>query len=404
MGRYKYQARTSSGLLEKGVAESDSQANLVGQLSEKGLTPISITELSEPTQKKPLRLRGTRIKSPELSAICWQLTTMVEGGVPITEAINTISEDTPNQKLQEILKQIHEKLLKGETFSQCLSAFPSIFNSLTRAIIIAGETSGNLAGAFRRLAEYFDNRDKLAKKIKGAMAYPIFVLVFIVLIIVFIMAFIIPRFRSIFDTIGSKLPAFTRGFMAFYDILCHNIIYIIGLFIAMVTLVVLSYTRTKKGHYFLSKLVLGLPLFGKILQQAFIVTFCRTMETLISAGVSVLDIFVILSDLSDNDIIKNAVKEARERVVAGSSVSSSMNVTGFFPKMVIKMVEVGEKSGAMATVLSRTGDYYERKVNAMITTLMSLLEPFMIVTVGSVVLTVVLALYLPIFTMSDIQG
>ncbi|MHC4123536.1 MAG: type II secretion system F family protein [Planctomycetota bacterium] len=403
MSRYKYQARTSSGLLERGVIESDSSANLVGQLSEKGLTPISITELSQPTQKKPLILKGKRIKSSDLSAICWQLTTMVEGGVPLTEAINTISEDAPNLRLQKILEQIHEKLLKGETFSESLLAFPSVFNSLSRAIIIAGETSGNLAGSFHKLAEYFDNRDKLAKQIKGAMAYPVFVLVFIVLIIVFIMAFIIPRFRSIFDTIGSKLPAFTRGFMACYDMICHNILYIIGLFVAMIVLAVLAYTKTKKGHYFSSKLVLGLPLFGQILKQAFIITFCRTMETLISAGVSVLDIFLILSEMSENDIIKNAVVEAREHVVGGSSISLSMNVTGFFPKMVIKMVEVGEKSGAMANVLNRTGDYYERKVNAMITTLMGLLEPFMIVSVGGIVLTVVLALYLPIFTMSDIN-
>lgn len=267
-------------------------------------------------------------------------------------------------------------------------------------MVLAGETGGNLAKAIGKLAEYFENRDKLAKKVKGAMVYPIFVLAFIIIIVIFIMAFIVPRFRKIFDQIGGTLPAFTRGFMGFYDILRYNIHYIIGLVIILVVLVTFI-SRTKKGHYLFSRLALAMPMFGKILSQAFVATFCRTMSTLLTSGVSVLEAFTILTGMTDNDIIKSAVVHTRENVVGGSSISLSMGSAGFFPNMVIKMIQVGEESGSMPEVLEKTSEHYERKVDSTVTTLLSLLEPIMIISVGAVVSVVVIALYLPIFTMSD---
>ena len=329
------------------------------------------------------------------------MTTMIEGGIAIPAALETISEDIENLQLRKILQQILEKMRKGETFSNSCSAFPKIFNRLACAMILAGETGGNFSDVLRRLAEYFDSRDKLARKVKGAMAYPTFALVFIVLIIIFIMAFIIPRFRTIFAQLGSRLPAFTRGFMGFYDILHDNILYIIGIVILLIVSAV-SVSKTKKGHYFFSKFALVVPLFGKVIKEAFVVTFCRTMSTLVGAGVSVLDVFDILSGMSDNDIIKSAIIRTRESIVGGLNISLSMASVGFFPNMVIKMIQVGEESGSLAKVLERTSTHYERKIDSTITLMTSLLEPIMIVTVGAIVLVVVLALYLPIFSMSDV--
>jgi type IV pilus assembly protein PilC len=326
---------------------------------------------------------------------------MVEGGIAIPTALETISEDIENLQLRKILKQILEKMLKGETFSGSISEYPKVFNRLAYAMILAGETSGNLSEVLHRLAEYFDSRDKLARKVKGAIAYPIFVLGFIVLIVIFIMAFIIPRFRVIFDQIGGKLPAFTRGFMGFYSILQHNLHYIIGSVLFVIVFAVFTY-KTKKGHHLFSRIILAIPLFGKVIKQAFVVTFCRTMSTLVAAGVSVLDVFDILAGMTDNDIIKSAVIRTKERIVGGLNISLSMAAVGFFPNMVIKMIQVGEESGSLAAVLERTSTHYERKVDSTITFMTSLLEPIMIVTVGAIVLVVVLAMYLPIFTMSDV--
>ncbi|KPJ66757.1 MAG: hypothetical protein AMJ43_07050 [Coxiella sp. DG_40] len=401
MKSYKYIARDSLGKRKEGFKKATSSNDVLNWLREQGFIPVSINEISIAATKKNRRTsHRKRIKSNDLAALCWQLTTMVEGGIPITTALETIGEDVENLQLQQILQQVLEKMRKGETLSRSISEYPKVFNQLSCAMILAGETGGNLPEVLRRLAEYFDNRDKLAKKVKGAMAYPIFVIGFIILIVVFIMAFIIPRFQIIFDQFGGDLPAFTKTFMGFYDMLKHNVLYIIGSVIFVIILARLFYSKTQKGHYLFCKIALVLPLLGKIFSQAFIVMFCRTMATLITAGVSVLEVFDILSGMTKNDIIKDAIIQAREHIVGGSNVSLSLAESGFFPNMVVKMVQVGEESGSLSKVLDRTSNYYERKVDTMITTVMSLLEPIMIVTVGAIVLVVVLALYLPIFSMS----
>lgn len=403
MKNYKYIARDSTGQRREGFKDAASSNDLLGWLREQGFTPVSVNEVSASAKKTTKTFRKARIKSAELAALCWQLTTMVEGGIAIPAALETLSDDTENGQLRQILQQILEKIRKGETFSSSIGEFPWVFNRLAYAMILAGETGGNLAEVLRRLAEHYDNRDKLAKKVKGAMAYPVFVLGFIVAIVVFIMAFIIPRFRTIFDTLGSRLPAFTQGFMDFYDFLHHNLLYIIGSVILLVVSMVVLH-KTKKGHYFFSKLTLKLPLFGKVIQQAFVVMFCSTMSTLVNAGVSVLDVFDILSGMSENDIIRAAIVRTRELVVGGLNISTSMASVGFFPNMVVKMMQVGEESGSLARVLERTSVHYERKVDSTITMMTAMLEPIMIVSVGAIVLVVVLALYLPIFTMSDVKG
>lgn len=400
MKKYRYIARNSAGVRKKGTVQANSSSEVLSGLRAQGLTPISVKDVSEAGAKKRHKGKKKKIKSSDLSALCWQLSTMLEGGIPITSGLDIISDDTENAQLQTILKNICEKVKKGQPVSECVSEYPKVFNKLCCAMVLAGETSGNLAGAIGKLAEYFDSRDKLAKKVKGAMVYPVFVLVFIIIIVIFIMAFIVPRFRKIFDQIGGTLPAFTEGFMNFYDFLHYNLHYIIGA-VVLVSVLTSLFAKTKRGHYAFSKLALTAPLFGRITSQAFVATFCRTTSTLLAAGVSVLDVFNILTGMTDNDIIKSAVVQTREKIVGGSSVSSSLAESKFFPNMLVKMVQVGEESGCMPEVLNKTSEHYERKVDATVTSLLSLLEPVMIISVGAVVSVVVIALYLPIFTMSD---
>jgi len=400
---YRYIARDASGTRREGFMEASFPNDVLAWLREKGFTPISIDEVSAEIKRVQRAPRKRRIKSADLAAFCWQMTTMLEGGIPITIAVDTIAEDIENLSLQRILQQISEKMKKGVAFSDSISDYPKVFSQLFRAMLLAGETGGTLPTTLRRLAEYLDNRDKMGKKVKGAVAYPIFVFTFICLIVIFIMAFIIPRFRVIFDQIGGKLPAFTQAFMSFYDILAGNLVFIIGSVLFVIILTTLTYTKTKMGHYIFSRIALGFPLISKILSQAFVAMFCRTMATLLSAGVSVLEVLDILSTMTNNDIIKSAIQQTRERVVGGSNIASSMALSGFFPNMVVKMVQVGEESGSLPKVLDRTSDYFERKVDSTVTTAMSLIEPIMIVSVGAIVLVVVLALYLPIFTMSEMS-
>ena len=403
MESYKYIARDASGARREGLTQATSANEVLTSLREKGFTPISVNAVTSGSKKTKRKGRRRRIKSSDLAAFCWQLTTMVEGGIPITTALETIGDDIENLELQNVLKQVLEKVQKGETLSDSISKFPRVFNNLSCAMILAGEAGGTLPNTLRRLAGYFDNRDKLARKVKGAVAYPIFVCVFIVLIVVAIMTFIVPRFRVMFEQMGGELPAFTQAFMGFYDLLRHNLLYFIGAVVLLIISSVVTYSKTKKGHYIFCKIALGIPLFGKVFAQAFLTMFCRTMATLLTAGVSVLETFDILTTMTGNDIIKTAIAETRKHIVGGANISYGLAASGFFPTTVVKMVQVGEESGSLSNVLERTANYYERKVDSTIASLTSLLEPIMIVTVGAIVLVVVLALYLPIFSMSGMS-
>ncbi len=397
---YSYTVRNLAGERKEGIKQAASLNEVIGWLREQNLIPIAVKEIvSADVRKKSAKSHSRKIKPAELSAIYWQLTTMLESGVPVAAALATIAEDIENPALQKIMRGILEKVNKGEPFSAGIADYPKVFNKITSAMIMAGETSGNLPDALRRIAEYFDGRDKFTKKIKVALAYPVFVMFFIVLLVVFMMSFIIPRFKMIFQQLGGELPAFTRMFMNGYDIICHNILYVLGVLAVAVVSMCWIYKKTRRGHIYFSKKFLAIPLFGKLIKYAFIAMFCKTMAALLNAGVSVLDVFNILSTMSSNDVIKDAVIHTRDRIVEGTSISASMVASNFFPNMVNKMIQAGEESGALPKMLERTADFYERKVDTLLTTMLSLLEPIMIVSVGGVVLTVVLALYMPIFTM-----
>lgn len=403
MKTYKYMAKDLSGQRKEATAHAISLNDMLDWLSENNLTPISIDEIATNVTRKSTIFKRKRVKSTQLAALCWQLNTMVEGGITIASALETISADTENVHLQQVLTQVLDNLNKGLTFSESISDFPEVFNEVARAIILAGETGGNMQLALFRLAQYFDNRDKLAKKIKSALAYPIFVFAFISMMVIFIMAFIIPRFRVIFAQIGSQLPPFTRAFMFFYDTLRFNIHYFLLLAGILIFVTVMLYKKTSKGHYFFSKLTLSIPLIGGLLKLAFVTLLCKTTSTLLAAGVPVLDVFDILAAMTKNDIIKNALIKTKESIIEGSNISLAMAETQFFPNLLLKMIQVGEQSGSIVKVLDRTAEYYERKVDSTINTLMPLIEPLMIITVGGIVLVVVIALYLPVFSLSEIS-
>ena len=398
MNNFKYKARDAKGLCREGLYQAENEQRVLVWLREESLTPVSIIKIINKVNLSGQGTQRKRIKSADMAAICWQLATMVEGGVPIIQALETLSEDIDNIQLQEALEKIVEKMEQGESLSDSIADFPKLFNAVASATILAGESSGTMPNALNRLAVYFDNRDKLLKKIKSAMAYPVFVASFVVLIVVVVMTFIIPRFTAIFDQLGGNLPLFTRGFMAVYDGLRENIIIILG-GIILLTVLMVAVGKTRKGFRLFCGIALAMPLFGKILRQSFVITFCKTMATLLASGVSILEVFDILGGMTKNVITRSAIMRGKTNVVGGSNISLSLADTGFFPNMLIKMIQVGEESGSLPKVLDKTAEYYERKVDTTISTATSLLEPIMIVTVGAIVLVVVIALYLPIFSM-----
>jgi len=400
MNNFAYRVRDLAGAETIGYRRGASGEEVYAWLHNQGLIPVEVVAVTSSSAAKDRDLGYKEPKYSELAAFCWQLATMLDGGVLITTAIETIAEDIENLPFRHALLSVGELIKKGESFSKSISQFPKLFNNLFCATILAGETSGSLPEVLRRLGEYYTRRDKFAKKIQTALAYPIFVVGFVFVILMIMMVLIIPRFRLIFEQMGSKLPTFTQAFMNFYDIVANHSLLIVVCLVSFVVLF-LIYNKTHEGHMKLCKLVLCVPLFGKIASQAFIATFCRTMATLLSAGVSIIESFDILSEMTSNVVIRNAVVHSKENLIEGSGVSEAMVETGFFPNMVTRMVQVGERSGTLPAVLERASDYYETKMDTTITTLLNLLGPIVIVIVGVGVLAVVVALYLPIFSMSD---
>lgn len=400
---YRYVALDYTGKMKEGLTSAACETDVLGWLREQGCTPVSVDVVSSGVKRGWRIPLLQRVRSSELAAVFWQLTTMVDGGITIAEGLEAIAEDIENTRLEKILRRLLARIERGGTVSEGMAEFPKIFNKLTHSLIMAGETGGNIAEAFRLVAEYFTNRDKLARKVKKATAYPAFVVGFIVFIVIIIMTLVIPRFRDIFEQIGAgQLPAFTQHFMASYDFIVHNVLYVIGSILLVFLVITLSYTRMPTVHYLFSALALRLPLFGKLFKQAFIASFCRTMSNLLRGGVPVLEVFDILCDMTPNDVMRSALAKTRTDIVGGAGIHLSMAGTRFFPNMVVKMVRAGEESGSLWKLLDRTADYYEEKVDALISAMTSLLEPILIIIVGVIVLIVVVALYLPIFSLSDI--
>ncbi len=397
---FEYVAWDHSGNCKEGVRQATSQDELLTYLRSEELTPAVINEMVGTQPKKIDQVRYKKVKSVELATFCWQLNTMLSGGLSITVAIQTIADEITNPYFEYILKKMSGQIEKGMSFTDCLNQYPKVFGKLCCAIVMAGETGGSLTASLERLAEHYENRDKLIRKVRGAMAYPCFVIGFIVVIVIVLMTLIVPRFSLMFEEFDGELPAFTRGFMAFYDALVHYILHILvvtaGLIVGLVT-----YGKTKTGHEKFSQFMLSVPVFGNIILMSFVAMFCKTLGTLIGAGVSVLDAFQILSQMTNNDILRKGVLQTREKMAEGKNISQSMDEVGFFPGVAVKMAQIGENSGSLGAVMEKTSEYYEKKVDGLVSMMLGMLEPILIITVGGIVLVVILAMYLPIFSMGQ---
>jgi type IV pilus assembly protein PilC len=399
MKNFSYRARDLNGAERTGQKRAESVEGVYAWLNGHGLIPLEVAPAFYSAKLKGPAFVLKRPKHSDMASFCWQLSTMLEGGVTVTEAIETIAEDIDNAAFKYTILEVSERIKRGESFSDSAAEFSEVFNRLFCAMILAGETSGSLPTILQRLAEYFSGRDKFNKKVQTALAYPMFVVGFVFVVLLIMMTMIIPRFRQIFAQMDQELPAFTQVFMNCYDVFVDNALLIV---ISSGTLIIgfIVYGKTQRGYAKLSRLFLHLPLIGRLSTQAFVATFCKTMATLLSAGVSIIETFDILSEMTNNKVIKNAVIHSKERMVEGLSVSLAMSASSFFPNMVARMIQVGERSGSLPKVLDRASAYYETKMDTSITTLLNLLGPVVILAVGVIVLVVVVALYLPIFSMS----
>ncbi|HEX9902452.1 MAG TPA: type II secretion system F family protein [Acidobacteriota bacterium] len=345
-------------------------------------------------------LKMERVGLKDLVVYSRQLSVLIDAELPLIQSLNILIEQTRNRYFKKVITSIREDVEAGASLNQAKRKFPKVFDDLYCNLIGSGEQSGSLDIMLRRISEYIEKILKLRSQVRQAMVYPTAIFSFSVLVMIFMMWKVIPVFASIFTELGATLPALTQITVGASNFVANNIIF---LFLGIIILILgLRYfRRTYVGRRLFDRLMLRIPLFGNLLGKVAISRLTRTLSTLLSGGVAMLESLKITSSTTGNVIIEESVLDARRQVGEGRTLSDSFKETGRFPFLLTQMVSVGEATGTLDAMLSKLADFYDEEVNATVATLLSVLEPVMLIVVGGMVGLMIVSLYLPIF---DLMG
>jgi type IV pilus assembly protein PilC len=418
MANFEYIALDAKGEQATGTLEAGSEAEAVSQLRGQGLYPTQVIRAGKgkagarkAKSKKGSKARGStggKVKPKVLMIFTRQLATLIDSGLPLLRGLTVLGKQEPNPVLRGTINSLADAVQGGSTFSESLAQHPKIFNKLYVNMVKAGELGGVLEVVLTRLAEYQEKAHKLKNKIVAAMVYPVIVMFIAVAILTFLMMFIVPKFKDMFTEMGdAQLPAISRivfnfsEFMLGRPLLLPNAVWIMFLAVG-VWLLMGVWARTKGGRHFVDTLKLRMPLFGDIQRKSAIARFSRTLGTLVTSGVPILQALNITRETAGNVIISDAIGKVHESVKEGESIVQPLQSSGVFPAMVISMVDVGEETGQLPEMLLKIADVYDDEVDNAVTALTSILEPVMIVFLAVVVGSIVFALFLPLIKI--IQG
>ena len=428
MPKYNYIALDKLGNETKGSIEAGSQNEAIGRVKDMQLFPTKISE-SEKEDKgakqaakskaapRP-RAGGTKggmsinikipgfggVKPKVLTTFTRQLATLVDAGLPLLRGLRVLEKQERNANLKSILAQLATSIEGGSTFSEALAQHPKVFNRLFVNMVKAGELGGVLEVVLKRLAEFSEKAQKIKGKVKAALFYPIAVLIVAIGIMILLMCFVVPKFKDVFGGMGFKLPWFTTFVMGISDAIRHNILATMGL-MAVFVVMFLLFIKTKFGRRIWDKTKLIMPAVGPVISKVSISRFCRTLGTLVSSGVPILQALTIVKETAGNVIIANAVAKVHESVKEGETITAPLEASRAFPPMVVSMVDVGEQTGALPEMLLKIADNYDEEVDNAVAAMTSLLEPIMIVFLAVIVGSIVIAMFLPLIAMiSNLSG
>jgi len=348
-------------------------------------------------------LKREKIKMKELAVFSRQLSVLIDAELPLIQSLNILSEQTRNKYFKALLTRVREDVEAGSSLNQAMRKFPKAFDDLYCNLVASGEQSGSLDVMLQRLAEYIEKIVKLRSQVKQAMIYPSAILIFSILVAVFLLWKVIPIFASIFQELNAQLPFLTLGIIKASNFLQGNILY---LFLGIVGLIFLFryWHKTQQGKWAVDHFLLRIPMFGKLMAKVAISRVTRTLGTLLSGGVSMLESLKITASTAGNLVIEKSVMDVRRQVSEGRSLTQSFSATGRFPFMMSQMVSVGEATGTLDQMLAKLAEFYDDEVSAAVASLLSALEPLLLIVVGGIVGGLILAMYLPIFNlMSSIQ-
>lgn len=404
MAKYFYVARDSNGKRREGMIEADSNTAVIGILRRQQFVPVEIKLVGERgglvgiTEKKKVYRKG-KVSLAEMALFSRQLATMLEAGIPILDSIQDLAEQTPNKYFSYVLKDISSEVREGSSFSRALSRHPKVFSQLYIALVLSGEESGNLVEVLKDLSSELEDQLTLLRKVRQAVSYPIVILIFFVGVVAFVFLYLVPKFQEIFESFGAQLPLFTRIILEISRFSLKFFPFLLGCIILFGILFSL-YRKTPDGNRRIDSFKLRLPVFGDLFLKVSLARFSRSLATLLQGGVSIIAALDIVAKTSGNAILEDYIRKIKEGVTGGELLGNEMRKYRIFPTMMVRMVTVGEETGRTDDMLTRVSKFFRDEVDVTLNILSSILEPILIIGLGVIVGTVVLAIYLPIFKLA----
>jgi type IV pilus assembly protein PilC len=398
MPTYTWEGKSKLGEVKRGelVAENVAVARL--QLRRQQIFPVRIREKRD----KPLTKFSLRRKISEKTVVIFtrQFATMINAGLPLVQCLNILAAQQENPAFHKVISQIKGDVESGQSLGESLKKHPKIFNELYTNMVEAGEVGGVLDVILNRLSAYIEKTLKLKKKVKGALVYPAVIISVAIIVMAIILIFVIPVFEKMFSEFGHALPAPTRFVIGLSRLVTENFFFLLAGFGVMLFLLRRFY-RTEGGKHILDDLTLRVPIFGPLMRKVAVAKFTRTFGTMVSSGVPILEAMDIVAKSSGNKVVEKAIIKARGSISQGKTISEPLAESGVFPPMVTQMIQVGEASGELDTMLNKIADFYDDDVDAAVSTLTSMMEPILMVILGGLVGGLVIAMYLPIFKMAE---
>ncbi|MGE7978676.1 type II secretion system F family protein [Psychrobacillus sp. NPDC093200] len=396
---FKYNGRTSHGSLKKGIIEATNKQAAVAKLRSQGINPRELEE-SKSILHKELSLGG-KVKNEHFVIYARQFATLIRAGVSILESTKILADQTSSKPLKKSLKDVEEDVRSGLSFSEAAAKYPKVFPALFVNMIRAGEATGNLDESLERLAFSYEKQFNLKKKVQSTLAYPVILLVLTIIVSVFLMLTIVPQFVTMFNDMGAELPLITKMVMGFSESLQNSwYFYFAAIFIILISFYLL-YNKNTQFYYSFNVFLLKMPVFGKLLQKSAIARMTRTLSSLFSSSVPILQALTIVEKVIGNPVVAKVVSESRTSLEQGSTLSAPLEKSWIFPPLVTQMTAIGEQTGSLDYMLEKIADFYEDDVDRTVDTLKSLIEPLMIVFLAAIVGTIVMAIMIPMFSMYE---
>jgi len=385
---------------KKGELDGADEAALRNQLRRMGYRDIKVkTKPKDLLEYLPFLQPG--IKDENVVVFARIFSTMISAGLPLIQCLNLLAEQETNKSFAKIIYTIKEDIEGGSTLYDALKKDPKVFDDLFVSLVAAGESGGILDVVLQRLSLYMEKALNLKRKVKSAMTYPIAVVVIAVIVVAVLLVKVIPTFKTMFEGAGGELPLPTQVVIAVSEFTQSYILFLVG-GIVLFILGIAQFYKTKKGRYIMDDLILRVAIFGPLMRKVAVAKFSRTLSTMLTAGVPILEGLSIVSKVAGNVIIENALLKTRQSISEGKSIAEPLQGSNVFPSMVVQMIAVGEATGALDTMLTKIADFYDDEVDAAVSALTSLLEPIMMAFLGIVVGGMLIAMYLPIFKLASI--